>query len=282
VEIARNNQELEQVLSNYKLNNPGHTIGFVHTMGALHDGHMSLIRQANAEVNFVISSVFVNPAQFNETADLDKYPRTESVDIELLESNNCDLVYIPTVENIYPNNKSNYSINLKGLDKVMEGKYRDSHFDGVCMVVERLFDLVKTNYAFFGKKDFQQVAIVSHMVKERGLSVEVVSCPIMREDSGLAMSSRNMLMSNYEREQATIISESLRSGVKVYQGGFKIDRVIETMLSIFYRGSLELEYLEIIDNTTLQKVTEINNNCTVCVAAYCGSVRLIDNFQFSR
>jgi len=282
VRIARNNQELEQVLSNYKLKNSDHTIGFVPTMGALHEGHMSLIDQASSKVNFVVASVFVNPTQFNETADLDRYPRTESADIELLKLNNCDLVYIPTVDDIYPNNKSNYSINLKGLDKVMEGKYRDNHFDGVCMVVERLFDLVKPNYAFFGKKDFQQVAIVSHMVKERGLNVEVMSCPIMREESGLAMSSRNMLMSNYEKDQATIISQSLMSGVKVYQAGFKIDRVIETMLSIFYRGSLELEYLEIIDNTTLQEVTELNDNCTVCIAAYCGSVRLIDNFQFSR
>jgi len=282
VEIARNNQELEQVLSNYKLNNPGHTIGFVPTMGALHEGHMSLVDQANSKVNFVIASVFVNPTQFNETSDLEKYPRTESADIELLKANNCDLVYIPTVDEIYPNKKLNYSINLNGLDKVMEGKYRDDHFDGVCMVVERLFDLVKPGYAFFGKKDFQQVAIVNHMVKERGLNVEVVSCPIMREKSGLAMSSRNMLMSNYEKGQATIISQSLMSGVKVYQAGFKIDRVIETMLSIFHRGSLELEYLEIIDNTTLQEVTELNDNCTVCIAAYCGSVRLIDNFQFSK
>jgi len=282
VKIARNNQELEQFLSNYKLNNPGHTVGFVPTMGALHEGHMSLVSQANSEVNFVVVSVFVNPTQFNETADLDRYPRTVSADIELLKSNNCDLVYIPTVENIYPNNESNYSINLNGLDKVMEGKYRDNHFDGVCMVVERLFDLVKPNYAFFGKKDFQQVAIVSHMVKVRGLSVEVVSCPIMRENSGLAMSSRNVLMSGYERNQAVIISQTLISGVKAYQAGFKIDRVKETMLSIFYRGGLELEYLEIIDNTTLQGVTELNDNCTVCIAAYCGSVRLIDNFQFSR
>jgi pantoate--beta-alanine ligase len=169
-----------------------------------------------------------------------------------------------------------------GLDKVMEGKYRNNHFDGVCMVVERLFSLVNPDYAFFGKKDFQQVAIIDHMVKDRTLDVEIVSCPIKRELSGLAMSSRNSLMSEYEKNQADVISQALNSGVLAYQRGFKIDMVLETMLSIFYRGSLKLEYLEIVDNVTLQTVTELNDNCTVCIAAYCGSVRLIDNFQFSK
>ena len=281
MKIARNNQELEQILTNYQFNNPTHTIGFVPTMGALHVGHMSLVNQAKSKVNFLVTSVFVNPAQFNEVSDLDKYPRTEQADIELLKTNHCDLVYIPTVEDVYPKINSNYSIDLNGLDKVMEGKYRDDHFDGVCMVVERLFDLVKPNYAFFGKKDFQQVAIVNHMVKVRGLDVKIISSPIKRELSGLAMSSRNTLLSDFEREEAIVISKALESGVLAYQRGFKIDRVRETMLSIFYRGSLKLEYMEIVDNKTLQEVSELNNNCTVCIAAYCGSVRLIDNFQFS-
>jgi pantoate--beta-alanine ligase len=282
VKIARNNLELEQILSNYKLDNPEHTVGFVPTMGALHQGHMSLVNQAKSKSNFLVVSVFVNPTQFNESADLEKYPRTEIADIELLKRNNCDLVYLPSVDDIYPNNKSTYSIDLVGLDKVMEGKYRNNHFDGVCMVVERLFSLVNPDYAFFGKKDFQQVAIIDHMVKDRTLDVEIVSCPIKRELSGLAMSSRNSLMSEYEKNQADVISQALNSGVLAYQRGFKIDMVLETMLSIFYRGSLKLEYLEIVDNVTLQTVTELNDNCTVCIAAYCGSVRLIDNFQFSK
>jgi pantoate--beta-alanine ligase len=282
VKIARNNQELEQILENYKLDNPTHTIGFVPTMGALHQGHMSLVKQAKIKSNFLVVSVFVNPTQFNESADLDKYPRTESADIELLKSNNCDLIYLPSVEDIYPNKKSNYYIDLVGLDKVMEGKYRENHFDGVCMVVERLFSLVKPDYAFFGKKDFQQVAIIDYMVKDRELAVEIISCPIKRELSGLAMSSRNMLLSAYEKNQAVIINDALSSGVSAYKRGFKIDMVMGTMLSIFYRGSLQLEYIEIVDNVTLQKVSELNDNCTVCIAAYCGSVRLIDNFQFSR
>jgi len=281
VEIARNNQELEQFLTNYKLNNPNHTVGFIPTMGALHAGHMSLVNQAKSKVNFLVTSIFVNPTQFNETSDLDKYPRTEQADIELLEANHCDLVYIPTVEDVYPNINSNYSIDLIGLDKVMEGKYRDDHFDGVCMVVERLFNLVRPNYAFFGKKDFQQVAIVKHMVKVRGLDVNIISCPIKRESSGLAMSSRNALLSNFEKEEAIVISKALKSGVLAYQRGFTIDVVKETMLSIFYRGSLKLEYMIIVDNNTLLEVSKLNNKCTVCIAAYCGSVRLIDNFQFT-
>ena len=281
MEIARNNQELEQILSNYRLNNPEHTIGFVPTMGALHNGHMSLINRANASVDYVVASVFVNPTQFNEASDLDKYPRTEAADIELLKLNDCNLVYIPSVDDIYPDKNSTYSISLGGLDKVMEGKYRDDHFDGVCMVVERLFNLVKPDSAFFGKKDFQQVAIINHMVKERTLNVSIVSCPIKRELSGLAMSSRNTLLTDFERAQSTVINEALSAGVNAYKRGFKLDRVKQTMLSLFYRGDLKLEYMEIVDNVTLKEVTELNDNCTVCIAAYCGKVRLIDNFQFS-
>jgi len=282
VKIARSNKELADILSDYKLNNPKHTVGFVPTMGALHNGHMSLVKAAKLASNFVVSSVFVNPTQFNEASDLLKYPRTESADIELLKSRGCDLVYIPSVEDIYPDNNSNYLIDLQGLDKVMEGKYRDGHFDGVCMVVERLFDLVNPDYAFFGKKDFQQVSIIKHMVKIRGLKVEIISCPILREKSGLAMSSRNTLLSDYEKQEATLISKSLSTGVKVYQNGFGIDTVKQTMLSIFNRGSLKFEYMDIVDNTTLLEVSVLTDNCTVCIAAYCGKVRLIDNFQFTK
>ena len=163
----------------------------------------------------------------------------------------------------------------------MEGKYRDDHFDGVCMVVERLFNLVKPDSAFFGKKDFQQVAIINHMVKERALNVSIVSCPIKRELSGLAMSSRNTLLTDFERAQSTVISKALSAGVNAYKRGFKLGRVKQTILSLFYRGDLKLEYMEIVDNVTLKEVTELNDNCTVCIAAYCGKVRLIDNFQFS-
>lgn len=280
MKIARSNQELKAELLNYKLNNPDNSIGFVPTMGALHDGHISLVNQGKENCDYIVVSIFVNPTQFNESADLTNYPRTESADIELLKLNGCDLVFIPTVEDIYPKNRDKYSIDLMGLDKVMEGKFRDNHFDGVCMVVERLFNLVEPDFAYFGKKDFQQVAVVDFMVKERGLKVEIVACPIKRESSGLAMSSRNELLTNFERNEAKVINEALSSGLAAYQRGFKLNRVKETILSVFYRGNLELEYLEIVDNKTLKRVTELNGSCTVCIAAYCGSVRLIDNFQF--
>ena len=280
MKIARNNSELTKILTEFRLNNPDKTIGFIPTMGALHDGHMSLIKAANNTANFVVSSIFVNPTQFNDASDLVKYPRTESADLKLLKSNNCDLVYIPSVEDIYPKNNSKYFIDLQGLDKIMEGKYRDNHFDGVCMVVERLFNLVKPDVAFFGKKDFQQVAIINFMVKDRGLDIKIESCPIKREKSGLAMSSRNTLLSGFEKAEATIISIALSSGVNVYQQGYNLERVRQTILSLLNRGSLKLEYLDFVDNDTLKSVNKLNNNCSVCIAAYCGSVRLIDNFQF--
>jgi len=280
VKIARNNTELETFITEFRKNNPNKTVGFIPTMGALHQGHMSLIKEANSQSNFVVTSIFVNPTQFNEVSDLQKYPRTEEADIKLLEKNNCDLVYIPSVQDIYPKNNLNYFIDLQGLDKVMEGKYRDGHFDGVCMVVERLFNLVKPDIAFFGKKDFQQVAIINFMVKDRGLNIKIEACPIKREISGLAMSSRNTLLSKFEKEEASIISKALGAGVTVFQQGYGIKMVRQTMLTILNRGSLKIEYLDIVDNDTLKEVSEINSNCSVCIAAYCGSVRLIDNFQF--
>ena len=282
MKIARNNKELANFLSNYKQENPTHSIGFTPTMGALHAGHISLINEAKKQSNLVVVSIFVNPTQFNDSTDLQNYPRTEKEDIELLKTNNCDLVYLPSVEDIYPNEKSEYSIDLQGLDKVMEGKYRDNHFNGVCMVVERLLKLVKPTNAYFGKKDFQQVAIIKHMVKTRNLDVNIISCPIKREKSGLAMSSRNTLMSKFEKEEATIISKALNAGVSVFKQGFDINRVRQTILSILNRSSLKLEYLNIVDNVNLKEILEINTNSTVCIAAYCGQVRLIDNFQFKK
>ena len=163
--IARNNKDLAFFLTNFRSKNEHKTIGFIPTMGALHNGHMSLIKEAKAHCEFVVCSLFVNPTQFNDSKDLDKYPRTEKEDLTLLELNNCDLVFIPSESDIYPKKIKDYSINFNGLDKVMEGKYRDGHFNGVCMVVERFFNLIEPNFAFFGRKDFQQVAIIKHMVK---------------------------------------------------------------------------------------------------------------------
>ncbi len=281
MKIVRNNKDLEAFLTDFRLKNPKKRLGFVPTMGALHNGHMSLIKAAKDQTDFVACSVFVNPTQFNDSSDLDKYPRTEKEDLNLLELNGCDLVFIPSESEIYPKKSQEYSINLNGLDKVLEGKYREGHFNGVCMVVERFFSLFKPDFGFFGKKDFQQVAIIKHMVKTRKLSITIVSCPIMREESGLAMSSRNSLLSDQEKLDAMIINQTLKSGVAAFHKGNNFDQVMTKMKSIFNTGTLKLEYLEIVNNDSLDSVTTIDHNCSVCIAAYCGSVRLIDNYQFS-
>ncbi len=280
MKIVRNNEALEAFLSNYKLNNPSKSIGFVPTMGALHQGHISLINHAKTTSNLVVCSVFVNPTQFDKANDLENYPRTELADIEILHNNGCDVVYLPQFEDVYPEKNIDYNINLEGLDKVLEGKYRDGHFNGVCMVVERLLNLVQPDFAYFGLKDFQQVSIIKHMVRIRKLKTTIVPCPIIREKSGLAMSSRNTLLTDQQRLDATIINKTLEIGKKAYQEGHDYKKVREKMFTFFQSGNLELEYLEIVDNDTLLNSTILNSNTSICIAAYCGKIRLIDNCQF--
>ena len=268
MKIVRNNKDLDLILTDLRLKFPKKRLGFVPTMGALHNGHMSLIEAARNQTDFVVCSVFVNPTQFNDSSDLEKYPRTEKEDLKLLELNGCDLVFIPSESDIYPKKSLKYSINLNGLDKVLEGKYRDGHFNGVCMVVERFFHLIKPDFGFFGKKDFQQVAIIQHMVNEKNLDLKIISCPIMREESGLAMSSRNSLLSDQEKLDAMIINRTLKSGVDAFHHGDDYDQVMSKMKSVFNSGTLRLEYLEIVDNKTLESVEIINHNCTVCCYAH--------------
>lgn len=280
MKIVRNNKDLVNFLTDFRLRNRNKTIGFVPTMGALHIGHMSLIKEAISTCDFVVCSIFVNPTQFNNSRDLEKYPRTETEDLTLLELNHCDLVFIPSEPDIYPEKTENYSINLNGLDKLMEGKYRDGHFNGVCMVVERFFNLIKPNFGFFGRKDFQQVAIIKYMVTVKSIDIKIISCSIKRENSGLAMSSRNTLLSDKEKEDATILNQTLKSGLDFYQKGKSYEEIYKKMLTVFDSGLLKLEYLEIINNDSLESVKKIDNNSSACIAAYCGSVRLIDNYQF--
>jgi len=281
MKVISNTEVLVKFLTQLKVEQPNLVIGFVPTMGALHTGHLSLIEQANKQSDFVVCSIFVNPTQFNDKTDLNKYPRTVEADIELLEKNNCDLVFTPSVEDVYPNNNTDYNINLNGLDTVLEGKYRPGHFDGVCMVVERLFNMVQPNKAFFGIKDFQQVAIVKYMTKLREFDIDIVACPIMREVSGLAMSSRNVLLSKKQKEEATILSKTIFKGKAVFLQGGPIKQMYDEMLKLFNSSNLELEYLEIVDNKTLKSVNQVNTNCSICIAAYCGKVRLIDNCQLN-
>ena len=264
----------------------GKSIGFVPTMGALHAGHASLVKQACAENAVCVVSVFVNPTQFNNKEDLLKYPRNIKKDAELLADLGVDFVFAPTPEEMYSQEEmqQEFAFDFAGLDQVMEGKMRPGHFNGVVQVVSRLFDLVQPTRAYFGEKDFQQLAIIHHMVERSSLSerytgLKIVDCPIVRENSGLAMSSRNERLSNEEKQTAVTISQTLfasllwakTASVKEVQ-----QRVIDTINNV---DGLEVEYYEIIDKNTLQP-TDVWDNAVGCVTVYCGPVRLIDNIRY--
>lgn len=264
----------------------GKTIGFVPTMGALHAGHAALVQRAVAENDVCVVSVFVNPTQFNNAEDLLKYPRNLVQDAELLESIGVHFVFAPTPEEMYTSDEMNtsFSFDFNGLDEVMEGKMRPGHFNGVVQVVSRLFDLVRPTRAYFGEKDFQQLAIIQHMVErssmaERFQDIKILPCPIVREESGLALSSRNERLSDQEKTTAVAISQTLFASLewaKTVSVTEVQQRVIDSINAI---EGLEVEYYEIVDKTTLQPTTTFHN-AIGCITVYCGPVRLIDNIQY--
>ncbi|MFN4233624.1 MAG: pantoate--beta-alanine ligase [Bacteroidia bacterium] len=254
-------------------------IGFVPTMGALHKGHISLIDKARNENDIVICSIFVNPTQFNDPTDLEKYPRTPESDSELLKNAGCDVLFSPSIEEMYPE-KDTRVFDFGGIDKVMEGKFRPGHFNGVAQIVTKLFDLIKPHNAYFGKKDFQQLTIIKHIVKTLNIPVNIIACETVREEDGLAMSSRNVRLNEEERKQATYISKALFF-IKDNANNFDLEELKVKALSILAPHSLiKLEYLEIVDTETLLPVNKINAGRTVaCIAAFVGNVRLIDNIS---
>ena len=264
----------------------GKSIGFVPTMGALHAGHASLVKQACAENAVCVVSVFVNPTQFNNKEDLLKYPRNIKKDAELLADLGVDFVFAPTPEEMYSQEEmqQEFAFDFAGLDQVMEGKMRPGHFNGVVQVVSRLFDLVQPTRAYFGEKDFQQLAIIHHMVERSSLSerytgLKIVDCPIVRENSGLAMSSRNERLSEQEKQTAVTISQTLFASLqwaKIASVKEVQQRVIDTINAV---DGLEVEYYEIVDKNTLQP-TDNWDNAVGCVTVYCGPVRLIDNIRY--
>lgn len=262
------------------------TIGFVPTMGALHAGHASLVQHAVAENDVCVVSVFVNPTQFNNPEDLLKYPRTLEQDVALLTQLGVHFVFAPSPEEMYSSEEMNvpYSFDFNGLDQVMEGKMRPGHFNGVVQVVSRLFDLVQPTRAYFGEKDFQQLAIIRHMVTTSTLAaqypnLQIIGCPIVREENGLALSSRNQRLSEEEKKTAVNISQTLFSSLEWAKNASVAQvqqRVIDTINAI---EGLDVEYYEIVDKTTLQP-TNTFDNAIGCVTVYCGPVRLIDNIQY--
>jgi len=263
----------------------GKSIGLVPTMGALHPGHLSLIRRAKAENDFVVCSIFVNPIQFTNQEDLEKYPHTLDADSRLLETEGCDMIFAPEVIEIYPNNNEPVPVyELNGLDKPMEGVFRPGHFQGVCVIVHKLFNIIQPMNAYFGEKDFQQLAIIRHMTKSLNLGVKIVGCSIVRDDEGLALSSRNMRLSESERLIAPMIYQTLQQAKLKIESQKKIDitpNQLKEWISdrIVSYPSLKPEYVEVVNRITLQPIKDWKGSkeLIVCVAVYDGSVRLIDN-----
>ena len=276
MQILYTTKEVIELVNTIKKDNK--TVGFVPTMGALHEGHLSLIKQSKNNTDFTISSIFVNPTQFNDKEDLKRYPRTEKEDAKLLESVNCDYVFIPKVEEIYPEEDTR-KFDFGYLDTIMEGALRPGHFNGVAQVVSKLFDIVRPNKAFFGMKDFQQVSIINAMVKQLNYEIEIIPCPIIREKSGLAMSSRNILLDADCKKNSPIIFATLKKAL-TFVPEKSVSEVIEyiktTLNSI---DNFNTEYVEIVNFENLKLVNNWNEEGKkiICVALFAGNIRLIDN-----
>lgn len=261
----------------------GKSVGLVPTMGALHEGHASLVKKSVKDNDVTVVSVFVNPTQFNDPKDLSSYPRDIEADCKLLEEVGADYVFTPSVEEMYPTPDTRH-FEFPPISTVMEGTHRPGHFNGVCQVVSRLFYITRPDKAYFGEKDWQQIAVVKAMVRSLNLNVKIVECPIIRDTDGLARSSRNALLSADEREIAPNIFKALKESIE-YSKKHNInethDYVVEKINSV---NGLEVEYFEIVDGNTLQKVSDWNDSEYIvgCITVYCGKrpVRLIDHIKY--
>lgn len=257
----------------------GCEVGLVPTMGALHEGHVSLVERARRENDFVVVSVFVNPTQFNNATDLATYPRTEEADCEKLAAAGVDVAFIPTVEEMYPMPDERV-FDLGEVADVMEGPMRPGHFNGVAQVVSKLFMFARPTRAYFGEKDFQQIAVIRRMVEIEGFDIEIVDCPIKRADDGLALSSRNVRLTPEQRAVAPMIHKILAESVAMAPGKSVAEvkqRVIDAINAVDY---MEVEYYEIVHPLTMQPVDSWNDNPVGCITVYCGDVRLIDNIKY--
>ena len=259
----------------------GKSVGLVPTMGALHEGHASLVERSVDENEVTVVSVFVNPTQFNDKGDLERYPRTLEADCSLLERLGVDYVFAPSVEEVYPEPDTRV-FDFTPLDKVMEGVYRPGHFNGVAQIVSKLFMYVEPDRAYFGEKDFQQLAIIREMVRQMDFKLEIVGCPIVREQDGLALSSRNALLSDTQRHTALAISKTLFASVEYAKNHTLAETKKMVEEAIAATEGLELEYYEIVDGDTLQPVASWDDTAYVvgCITVYCGKVRLIDNIRY--
>lgn len=276
--VIEKKAELAEYLAHCRASNK--TVGFVPTMGALHEGHLSLVKRSVEECDVTVVSVFVNPTQFNDKNDLLNYPRCVEKDCKLLESVGCNAVFTPSVEEMYPEPDTRV-FSFGTLDKVMEGEHRPGHFNGVAQVVSKLFDIVKPDKAYFGLKDFQQVAIIKAMVKQLGLTVQIVPCPIVREADGLAKSSRNMLLEPEYRAIAPTIHKTLYEATTM-KSDLRPDQLCEWITkTIDATNLLKTEYVQIVNFDTLMPIDKFDGQRAIaCIAVWAGKVRLIDNIEF--
>lgn len=259
----------------------GKKVGLVPTMGALHAGHASLVKRSVKENDVTVVSVFVNPTQFNDKNDLEKYPRTLDADCRLLEDCSATFVFAPSVSEMYPQPDTR-RFSYAPLDTVMEGAFRPGHFNGVCQIVSKLFDAVKPHRAYFGEKDFQQLAIIREMVRQMKFDLQIVGCPIVREEDGLALSSRNARLSAGERENALNISRALFKS-RTFAANHSVSETQKMVEEAIAAASgLRLEYFEIVDGNTLQKIANWDETSYAvgCITVFCGDVRLIDNIKY--
>ena len=261
-----------------QIKNLNQSIGFVPTMGALHNGHISLIEASRKICNITICSIFVNPTQFNDKKDLERYPRTLDKDIQLLEKANCSALFLPDADEIYPKTEEKTNFDFGNLDKLLEGKYRPGHFNGVAQVVKRLFEIVTPHKAFFGSKDFQQVLIVNTLVNKLNLNITIISCPILREPDGLAMSSRNALLNKEEREIASLIPKIMLKAKEIILAKGITEAKQFVMSEVSKEPIISLDYFEVCNPENLENIINLKSNqkAVALIAVFVGKIRLID------
>jgi pantoate--beta-alanine ligase len=281
MEVFYTIQDIKSFVDKHKNNNK--TIGFVPTMGALHQGHLSLIDKSVADTDITIASIFVNPTQFNNPDDLKNYPRDIDTDLKFLSKQGCNAVFVPSEKEMYPE-KDTRVFDFDRLDLIMEGEHRPGHFNGVAQIVSKLFDTVSPHKAFFGQKDFQQVAIIRKMIEKLNYNIDIVACEIIREPDGLAMSSRNLLLTPEHRKAAPVIYKTLLQSKKQFKKFISIDELKNFVYTnINNIELLNIEYFEVVEEKTLQPVKEFKKGQKLVgsIAVWAGKVRLIDNIIYN-
>lgn len=272
-------RQTREIIKSWK--NQGYSIGFVPTMGFLHEGHESLIKEARKNNDKVVVSIFINPTQFGPNEDFESYPRDLKRDSEICNSAGADLIFIPTASEMY-HNKSYTFIDVNELTEGLCGAKRPGHFRGVCTVVSKLFNILTPNKAYFGEKDAQQLAVIKKMVVDLNFDIEIIGCPIIREPDGLAMSSRNTYLSKEERQAALILNKSLAKGRLALEEGEKNAEIIKKIIQTSIQSEVlaKIDYIEIVDSENLNPIKKLQNSILVAIAVFIGKTRLIDNFTY--